>query len=163
MPRWMTQFSGLGAGVTEYRGWTIEPYEGTAIGYKLPNSRSTMKQIGSGTHRKEKGYLVKHPTEYPQGKFVSTIAKGKAYIDSYEGGPLGAFELREKFPIENGVTVITQSLPLSGTYVVEAYADVPGFKLTSVSGKQVLAHADTVGALVKWAKKNGAKRVEFIG
>ena len=226
MARWMTQFGGLGVGVTEYRGWTIEPVDGVQLGY-----RTSTGQPGKG--RKSVGYRATHPTEHPKGKFVSTVAEGKQYIDNYEGGPLsgqlgsleddrdkyvaairnngkrqyakawlaylrgktvaapdreifgvsamgaqavrmnlghkddfghlGAFELREKFPVENGVTVITQSLPLSGTYVVEAYPNGSGFRLTSVSGKQVLAHADTVAALEKWAKKNGAKRVEFIG
>ena len=148
--------SGLGASVTEYRGWTIAPVDGVQLGYRTPTGNP-------GKGRRSKGYYAKHPVEHPNGKFVSTVAEGKAYIDSYEGGPLGAFELREKFPVENGVTVITQSLPLSGSYAIEAYPNGSGFRLTSVSGKQVLAHADTVAALEKWAKKNGAKRAEFIG
>jgi len=67
-----------------YRGWTIEPDEGTHIGYKLPGSRRLSQQIGSGTHRKWKGYVLTYP---PDGatKLVDTLKEAKEYIDSYMG------------------------------------------------------------------------------
>lgn len=36
------------------------------------------------------------------------------------------------------------------------------WNLFSVSGKSPLAQADTAEALVRWAKKNGAKRAEVL-
>lgn len=73
-----------------YRGWTIEPFEGTHIGYKLPNSRNIRPQIGRYTHRKIKGYQITAPpdeTGYAATKHVDTLKEAHAYIDSYEGGP----------------------------------------------------------------------------
>jgi hypothetical protein len=54
------------AGPKTYRGWLIEPYEGTHIGYKLPDSRSISAQIGAHTHR-------------------NTMREAKEYIDNYLG------------------------------------------------------------------------------
>jgi hypothetical protein len=69
-----------------YRGWLIEPYEGTQIGHKLPNSRNVMQQIGARTHRKFMGYIL----SYGHGsdaytKIVDTLKEGYAYIDDYMG------------------------------------------------------------------------------
>jgi hypothetical protein len=66
-----------------YRGWRITPFEGTAMGYQLPESRNLRAQLGFGTHRKFKGYEV----HYPEGgvKIVKTIKAARAYIDDYLG------------------------------------------------------------------------------
>ncbi|KKW45856.1 MAG: hypothetical protein UY96_C0013G0013 [Parcubacteria group bacterium GW2011_GWB1_56_8] len=76
-----------GASGKEYRGWRIEPTEGIQTGHRLPNSLSIRKQIGSGTHRKYKGYVVSHPEEYPGGKVVDTIREARQYVDRYLGAP----------------------------------------------------------------------------
>ncbi len=70
--------------VRHYRGWTIEPDEGTQIGHSLPGSRSSRAQIGLGTHRKWKGYVLTYP---PDGatKLVDTLKEATAYIDQYMG------------------------------------------------------------------------------
>ena len=72
-----------GGGAWTYRGWRITPFEGTAIGYQLPESRNLRAQLGFGTHRKFKGYEV----HYPEGgvKIVKTIKAARAYIDDYLG------------------------------------------------------------------------------
>ena len=68
-----------------YRGWIIEPYEGTHVGYRLPGSRSISQRIGSHTHRKIRGYLVSYPEEDRPPKYVETIRDAKTYIDNYMG------------------------------------------------------------------------------
>lgn len=72
-----------------YRGWLIEPYEGTHVGYKLPGSGSLSAQIGMHTHRKIKGYLVYYPAGegHLNGKHVDTLREAKEYIDNYLGSP----------------------------------------------------------------------------
>ncbi len=73
------------SGTRQYRGWIIEPYEGTHVGYMLPGSRSISQKIGSHTHRKIRGYLVSWPEEDRPPKFVDTIREAKIYIDNYMG------------------------------------------------------------------------------
>lgn len=48
------------------------------------------------------------------------------------------------------------------TFVVEATTSGDAFNITSASGRQVIAQADTAEELVKWAKKKGAKRTEVF-
>lgn len=74
---------------TIYRGWTIEKFEGTHVGYALPGSRSIMARVGAHNHRKIKGYTVHYPPEegHAGGKFVSTMKEAKKYIDDYLGTP----------------------------------------------------------------------------
>ncbi len=51
---------------------------------------------------------------------------------------------------------------LEGSYIVEAYGDGSGWRMTSASGKQVVASAATPEPLVKYGRKRGAKRVEIF-
>ncbi len=67
----------------EYKGWTITPWEGTQIGYGLPNSRNVGQQIGFHAHRKAKGYTLSHPDEGQGHQVRDEIAAAKKYIDDY--------------------------------------------------------------------------------
>jgi hypothetical protein len=62
-----------------YRGWTIEPYEGTQVGYTTHGRGYT--SFGKG--RKVHGYVI----NYPEGgsKFVNTLKEAKKCIDEYLG------------------------------------------------------------------------------
>lgn len=66
-----------------YRGWKIQAFSGTETGHKLSGSRSTLAQVGIGTHRKIAGYLI----HYPEGgtKHVKTMKAAREYIDAYMG------------------------------------------------------------------------------
>lgn len=74
-----------------YRGWKIEPYEGTQVGYRPSTFRDRNFRDPKGSpdkiqvhhSRKASGYLV----HYPDGgtKFCETLKKAKEYIDNYLG------------------------------------------------------------------------------
>ena len=66
-----------GTDSTNYRGWTVEKYEGVQVGYRTAT--------GFGKGRKTGGYLLTK-SEDGAKKFVSNLKEAKEYIDDYEGG-----------------------------------------------------------------------------
>jgi len=68
---------------SDYKGWSIVRDESIQIGYKLPNLRSTLAQVGIGTHRKINGYVASHPEHYPSGKHFTTLKHAREYIDAF--------------------------------------------------------------------------------
>jgi hypothetical protein len=64
-----------------YRGWTIEPYDGTQVGYSVPRQDGIGTRPGRG--RNVTGYLLSGPDGAK--KIVDTKKAAKEYIDAYEG------------------------------------------------------------------------------
>lgn len=72
------------AGARTYRGWSITPDESTQVGHKLSGSRSVLAQVGIGTHRKVKGYVLTYAPD-DATKMVSSLKEAYEYIDNYMG------------------------------------------------------------------------------
>jgi hypothetical protein len=67
-------------GVQEYRGWKIEPYVGTQLGYHV--GEGAKSKPGKG--RKVKGYLLTYAPDKCT-KIVDTLKEAHAYINGYMG------------------------------------------------------------------------------
>ena len=70
-----------------YKGFRIEPYSATNVGYSSPSvgrdprtNRSIIKQ----KTRKDEGYLIYYP-DSDASKFFKTLRAAKQYIDDYMG------------------------------------------------------------------------------
>ena len=66
----------------EYRGYTIEPFEGFQLGYKTANGGGGLrKSLGIGTARKCKGYTATGPDGHTFT--ADTLKEAKRRVDSY--------------------------------------------------------------------------------
>jgi hypothetical protein len=61
----------------EYRGWKIDRFEGTQLGYRTENGKR-------GKGRTVRGYAV-IGADLETPKIVATIKEAKSYVDSYLG------------------------------------------------------------------------------
>ena len=61
----------------QYKGWSVERYEGSQVGYRTEAG-------AAGRGRKVKGWFVSHPEYSPKGKLLDTIRAAQEYIDSFD-------------------------------------------------------------------------------